>query len=58
MQWVTRGRHKIDRVACPWPIKRFIDPSAEFIYVPANDVLRIAAETGATRFDNHGAELI
>jgi len=47
MKWITRERPKIDRIACPWLIARFIDPAAEFLYVPAADVLAIAKETGA-----------
>lgn len=54
MKWITRERPKIDRIACPWLITRFIDKDAEFLYVPANDVLRIASETGATPYDIPG----
>jgi hypothetical protein len=50
-KWVTRERPRIDRIACPWLIKRFIDPQAEFLYVPADAVPKVAAETGATPFD-------
>jgi hypothetical protein len=57
MQWITRERPKIDRIACPWLIQRFIDPQPEFLYVPAADVLRIAAETGAIAYDIPGVEL-
>lgn len=57
MRWITRERPKIDRVACPWLITRFIDPQAEFLYVPSGDVLRIAAEKDATPYDIPGAEL-
>lgn len=57
MKWVTRERPKIDRIACPWLILRFIDPEADFLYVPPADVLRVAAETGATPFDVPGVEL-
>ncbi len=57
MQWITRERPKIDRIACPWLVARFIDESPEFLYVPASDVLRIAAETGATPYDVPGVEL-
>ena len=53
-RWVTRERPKIDRVACPWLISRFIDREAEFIYVPAADVLRVAAEREATAYDIPG----
>jgi rhodanese-related sulfurtransferase len=55
-QWVTRERPKIDRVACPWLIRRFIDPQAEFLYVPTENVFAVAAETGATAYDIPGAE--
>ncbi|CAN5427810.1 hypothetical protein BH09BAC6_BH09BAC6_04130 [soil metagenome] len=51
MKWITRERPKIDRIACPWLIKRFIDKDAEIIYVPAKDVLPKAKELGATPFD-------
>lgn len=57
MQWITRERPKIDRIACPWLVKRFIDQDAEFLYVPATDVLTIAADTGATPYDIPGVEL-
>lgn len=57
MKWVTRERPKIDRVACPWLIERFIDRDAEFLFVPAGDVMRVARETGATPFDVEGVEL-
>lgn len=56
-KWVTRERPKIDRIACPWLISRFIDPHAEFLYVPAIDVLRVAQETGATPYDIPDVEL-
>ena len=57
MKWITRERPKIDRIACPWLIKRFIDPAAEFLYVPGGDVMRIAQETGAIPYDVPGVEL-
>lgn len=57
MKWVTRERPKIDRIACPWLIRRFIDSEAEFLYVPAADVQRIARETGATPYDVPGVEM-
>lgn len=57
MRWITRERPKIDRFACPWLITRFIDPQAEFLYVPSGDVLRIAAEKDATPYDIPGVEL-
>lgn len=56
MKWVTRERPKIDRVACPWLIARFIDQEAEFLYVPADQVLRVAEETGAIPYDIPGVE--
>jgi rhodanese-related sulfurtransferase len=54
--WVTRERPKIDRIACPWLIRRFIDPLSRFIYVPAGDVRTVAAKTGAIPFDIEGVE--
>ena len=57
MQWVTRERPKIDRVACPWLIRRFIDADAEFLFVPPADVTRVARERGATPYDVEGVEL-
>ena len=57
MKWITRERPKTDRIACPWLVLRFIDAEAEFLYVPAAEVSRLAAETGATPYDVPGAEL-
>jgi hypothetical protein len=57
MQWITRERPKIDRIACPWLIARFIDKEAEFVYVPVEEVFRIAEQTGAIPYDIPGAEL-
>ena len=57
MRWVTRERPKIDRVACPWLIARFIDREPEFLFVPPGDVLRIAREANAIPFDVEGVEL-
>ena len=54
--WITRERPKIDRIACPWLIRRFIDPAAEFLFVPTEQVFAVAAETGATPYDIPGAE--
>ena len=54
--WVTRERPKIDRIACPWLIRRFIDPEAAFLYVPTEQVFDVARETGATAYDIPGAE--
>lgn len=56
MKWVTRERPKIDRIACPWLTARFIDPAAEFLYVPAGEVLKVAEETGAIPYDIPGVE--
>ena len=57
MKWITRERPKIDRIACPWLIARFVDENPEFLYVPGGDVMRIAEETGATPYDVPGVEL-
>ncbi|WP_324671460.1 chromate resistance protein ChrB domain-containing protein [Hymenobacter sp. GOD-10R] len=57
MQWVTREHPKIDRLACPWLILRFIDPQAEILYVPADTVLLTAEQTGAIPFDVPNVEL-
>jgi AraC-like DNA-binding protein len=56
MQWITRARPKIDRLACPWLILRFIDPQAEIVYVPTAEVLATAERTGAIPFDVVGIE--
>jgi len=55
MRWVTRQRPKTDRIACPWLIKNFIDPKAEFLYVPAEQVLEVAEREGAHSYDAPGA---
>ena len=55
-KWVTRARPKTDRIACPWLIKNFIDPGAEFLYVPAEEVLEVAKRGGAHSYDAPGAE--
>ena len=55
MKWVTRARPKTDRIACPWLIRRFIDPGAEILYVPADQVLARAEAEGAHSFDAPGA---
>ena len=57
MKWVTRERPKIDRIACPWLITRFIDPAPEFLYVPPGEVLQVAAASGATPYDIPGVEM-
>ena len=54
--WVTRERPKIDRIACPWLIRRFIDPEAQFLFAPTERVFAVAAETGAIAYDIPGAE--
>jgi len=56
-RWVTRERPKIDRIACPWLIRRFIDPEAEFLYVPTADVKRISHERTAVAYDIPDVEL-
>jgi len=57
MKWITRARPKVDRVACPWLIKRFVDPEAEFLYVSPDQVIETAAREGATPFDVANVEL-
>jgi hypothetical protein len=57
MKWITREKVKVDRVACPWLIRRFIDKDAEFLFVPVDQVLEQAEKLGATPFDVKGVEL-
>lgn len=57
MKWITRSHVKVDRVACPWLIKKFVDKNAEFFFVPAELVAAEAARLGAIPFDVPGAEL-
>jgi hypothetical protein len=57
MKWVTREHVKVDRVACPWLIRRFVDANAEFLFVPADQVLPIAERDGAIPYDVPGVEL-
>jgi len=57
MKWVTRERPKIDRIAFPWMISRFIDPEPEFLYVPGSEVLATAQRTGAVPYDVPGVEM-
>jgi hypothetical protein len=57
VKWVTREHPKVDRVACPWLIQRFVDPDAEFLYVGADRVIDEAKRTGATPYDVTGVEL-
>jgi hypothetical protein len=55
MKWVTRERPKVDRIACPWLVRRFIDVEAEFLYVPDDQVLAVAQRCGGHSFDARGA---
>lgn len=57
MKWITRERPKIDRIACPWLVARFIDEAPEFLYVPAAEVMQVAQETGAIPYDVPDVEL-
>lgn len=57
MKWVTRENAKVDRIACPWLIRRFIDKAAEFLYVPADEVRAVAEREGAIPYDVAGVEL-
>jgi hypothetical protein len=57
MKWVTRENAKVDRIACPWLVRRFIDKDAEFLYVPADEVPAIAERDGAIPYDVPGVEL-
>jgi hypothetical protein len=57
MKWITRERVKVDRVACPWLIKRFIDPDAELLFVPADTVMEVAQREHATPYDVKDVEL-
>src|SRR5947208_1384132 len=57
MKWVTRENAKVDRIACPWLIRRFVDPDAEFLYVPSPDVLAVAEREGAIPYDVSDVEL-
>ena len=57
MKWITRERVKVDRVACPWLIKRFIDPDAELLFVPADTVMEVAQREDATPYDVKDVEL-
>jgi len=57
MKWITRERVKVDRVACPWLIRKFVDPEAELLFVPRDQVREIAEREGAIPFDVEGVEL-
>src|SRR5438067_10566257 len=56
MKWITREKVKVDRVACPWLIRKFIDPQAEFLFVPEDKVMEVAKREGATPYDVKGVE--
>lgn len=57
MKWITRERVKVDRVACPWLIKKFIDPQAEFLFAPVDEVIAVAEREHATPYDVKDVEL-
>ncbi|HEX7216564.1 MAG TPA: chromate resistance protein ChrB domain-containing protein [Methylomirabilota bacterium] len=57
MKWVTRRQARVDRIACPWLIRRFIDPEAEFLFVPEDQVMETARREGAVPFDVPAVEL-
>lgn len=57
MKWITREKAKVDRIACPWLIKKFVDPGAEFLFVPAEKVKEVAASENAIPYDAAGVEL-
>ncbi len=57
MKWITRQNASVDRIACPWLIKRFVDADAEFLYVPADEVMAVAARESATPYDVKNVEL-
>ena len=57
MKWITRKNANVDRVACPWLIKKFVDSNPEFLYVPAEEVMAVAEREGATPYDVKGVEL-
>lgn len=57
IKWITRERVKVDRVACPWLIRKFVDPKAEFLFVPTEQVMEVAAKEGAFPYDVADVEL-
>ncbi len=57
MKWVTREKAKVDRIACPWLIKKFVDPNAEFLFVPSEAIPQVAKEQGAIPYDCANVEL-
>jgi hypothetical protein len=57
MKWITREHVKVDRVACPWLIRKFVDPDAQFLFVPPHEVMRVAEREGAIPYDVPAVEL-
>ncbi len=57
MKWVTREKARVDRIACPWLVRKFVDKDAEFLYVPKDKVMEVAKKEGAIPFDTPGADL-
>ncbi|HEY6238241.1 MAG TPA: chromate resistance protein ChrB domain-containing protein [Thermoplasmata archaeon] len=57
MKWVTREKARVDRIACPWLIRKFVDPTAEFLYVPTEKIAEVVQREGAIPYDTPGAEL-
>src|SRR5438132_12785353 len=57
MKWVTREKAKVDRIACPWLIKKFVDKNPEFLFVPPENIPQVVKETGAIPYDAKGIEL-
>ncbi len=57
MKWVTRENARVDRIACPWLIRRFVDPDPTFLFVPADQVMQVAQRAGAIPYDVPGVEL-
>src|SRR6266571_4099759 len=57
MKWVTREKAKVDRIACPWLIKKFVDKDPEFLFVPPENIPQVVKETGAIPYDAKGIEL-
>src|SRR5207244_3899243 len=57
MKWVTREKAKVDRIACPWLIKKFVDENPEFLFVPPETIQQVVKDTGAVAYDAKGVEL-
>ena len=57
MKWVTREKAKVDRIACPWLIKKFVDKNPEFLFVPPETIPQVVKDTGATAYDAKGVDL-